>query len=203
MTCPRHHRIVLKSFNKQPYEPSVCIEFCQKVNYVKIKKQFSVYERQNLGVQQDGTFANCNHSTLCKTQWQINRIYKFPHVKFHIQRNNTCNYHPQRSCEGYVFTPVCLSTGGEGEYLGRYNPQQVHPNGQVHTPRKVHPPGRYTSPAGTPPGRYTPWAGTSPGRYPPPSRRLLLRTVGILLECILVRYIIFHDMIKWSAKRCN
>ena len=81
-------------------------------------------------------------------------------------------------------------------YPGRYTPQQVHPPGQVHTPY----PGRYTPPsqAGTPPwqvhppGRYTLWAGTPPSRYTPQagksrSRRLLLRTVRILLECILVR----------------
>ena len=28
------------------------------------------------------------------------------------QLTSRCNYRPQRSCEGYVFTPVCLSTGG-------------------------------------------------------------------------------------------
>ena len=56
----------------------------------------------------------------------------------------------------------------------------------------------YTPPGQTPPPADTPWANTplcrhpppqadtpSPGRHPP-SRRLLLRTVRILLECILV-----------------
>ena len=86
--------------------------------------------------------------------------------------------------------------------------------GQVPLHRQVHPlagtpPGRYPTPPpagtppgpGTPPGRYTYWAGTPPpgrykqvhplagtpppGRYTPPDRRLLLRTVRILLECIL------------------
>ena len=47
--------------------------------------------------------------------------------------------------------------------------------GQVPLPRPGIPPGRYT-----PQARCTPWAGT------PPSKRLLLRTVRILLECILV-----------------
>ena len=60
-------------------------------------------------------------------------------------------YRPQRSCEGYVFTPVCLSTGGMGGLpqcmLGYHHP---------------------------------------PGADHPPSRWLLLRTVRILLECILV-----------------
>ena len=78
-------------------------------------------------------------------------------------------------------------------------PRQVHPPGR-YTPWQVHPPGRYTPRAGTPPRQVHPPAGTPPrqvhpsagtppaGRYPPPpSRRLLLRTVRILLECILVR----------------
>ena len=141
-------------------------------------------------------------------------------------------YRPQRSCEGYVFTPVCLSTGGVPGQVPprtRYTPQdQEHPPDQVHPPGTRYPPGpgtpptpwdqvhplgpgvpprtRYTSqdqvhPPGTrytlPPGtRYTPpGPGTSQSwtRYThpwdqvhPPSRRLLLRTVRILLECILV-----------------
>ena len=59
--------------------------------------------------------------------------------------------------EGYVFTRVCLSTGGS-TWAGT-PPRQVHP--QAGTPL-----GRYTTPL----GRYTPQAGTSPravhaGRY--------------------------------------
>ena len=97
--------------------------------------------------------------------------------------------------------------------LGRYTPRPGTPPGQVHpqagTPSRPGTPqdqvhqhpragtptlGRYTSQAGTPP-----WAGTPPRirytspnqvhprtRYTPTSRRLLLRTVRILLECILV-----------------
>ena len=38
---------------------------------------------------------------------------------------NSC-YRPQRSCEGYVLTRVCLSTGG-GEVPGQVPPDQVHP----------------------------------------------------------------------------
>ena len=65
-------------------------------------------------------------------------------------------YRPQRSCEGYVFTRVCLSTVGS-TWAG--TPQdQVHPPGPGILPRtrytswdQVHPPG-----PGTPPGtRYT------------------------------------------------
>ena len=80
------------------------------------------------------------------------------------------SYRPQRSCEGYVFTRVCLSTGG-GEYLGRY------PSRTRHTPLWT----RYTPRNKVPPGPCTP-----PGPGTPPRRRLLLRTVWILLECILV-----------------
>ena len=54
-------------------------------------------------------------------------------------------------CEGYVFTRVCLSTGGE--YLGRYPPPAGTPPRQVHSPWAA-----YTSL-----GRYSP-----PGQVPPP-----------------------------------
>ena len=82
-------------------------------------------------------------------------------------------YRPQRSCEGYVFTPVCLSTGGDlPQCMLGYHPPP---------PRSSHPPSRH------PPG-----AGTPEQAPPPPSRRLLLRTVRILLECILVIFIFRH-----------
>ena len=66
-------------------------------------------------------------------------------------------YRPQRSCEGYVFTSVCLSTGGGSTWPGtppgtRYTPwNQVHPPDHVHPPDQVPPPrygyccGRYAS----------------------------------------------------------
>ena len=54
-------------------------------------------------------------------------------------------YRPQRSCEGYVFTPVCLSMGGRGSTWAGSPPGRCPP-GQAHPP----PPGRY------PPVRYTP-----------------------------------------------
>ena len=107
-------------------------------------------------------------------------------------------YRPQRSCEGYVFTGVCLSTGGE--YLTRYPPgtryiprDQVHPPGTRYTnppgtrytPQdQVHPPTRHRHPPGT---RYTPpTPGTPQNQVHPPEIRPLLRTVRILRECILV-----------------
>ena len=109
-------------------------------------------------------------------------------------------YRPQRSCEGYAFTPVLsviLFTGGGLPQcmLGYHTPpEQAPPN-----PGPDPPPG-----PGTPPGPGSPqdhapptWdqAPSSPPRTrhphgtrhpPPPRRRLLLRTVRILLECILV-----------------
>ena len=61
-------------------------------------------------------------------------------------------------CEGYVFTGVCLSTGGgQGETLVR------RPS-----------PGKETPP---------PWQGDPPARRPPPVN---VRAVRILLECNLV-----------------
>ena len=90
-------------------------------------------------------------------------------------------YRPQRSCEGYVFTPGCHSVhrGGLPQcMLGYHAP-----------PEQTPPPGPGTPPEQTPPqSRHPPGAGTSP------SRRLLLRTVRILMECILVlRCVFFQD----------
>ena len=129
-------------------------------------------------------------------------------------------YRPQRSCEGYVFTGVCLSTGGGGVPDQVHPPGSRHPPGTRYTPLEQTPETRYTPgtryipwdqvhpPEQTPLGlgtslgtRYTPrsrppWdqvhplgPGTPPGtRYtPPPEIRPLMRTVRILLECILVK----------------
>ena len=66
-------------------------------------------------------------------------------------------YRPQRSCESYVFTPVCLSTE-EGEVTGKEPPLGPGtPPGKVHLPMAG---------PGTPPGPgILPHAGTPPGRY--------------------------------------
>ena len=93
-------------------------------------------------------------------------------------------YRPQRSCEGYVFTPVCdsVNTGGcLPKCMLGYTP-----------PRSRHPPSRQTPlEADTPPGsRHTPLKADTP-----PRRRPLLRTVRILLECILVLHIISSKLI--------
>ena len=74
--------------------------------------------------------------------------------------------------------------GAGGGYLGRYPPDQVHPPGSGTPPWTRYTPGTRKTPLGP---------GTPPRQVPPPgpgtlprSRRLLLRTVHILLECILV-----------------
>ena len=93
-------------------------------------------------------------------------------------------YRPQQSCEGYVFTPVCHSVHkGEGCLSACWD--------ATHPPKAGAPLG-----PGTPPGPSTPWDQAlpleqAPPRSRPPGRRLLLRTVRILLECILVTVPIF------------
>ena len=94
----------------------------------------------------------------------------------------------------------------------RYTPwHQVHPLGPCTPPgtrytflRQVHPPprNRYIPPAGTTHGRYTPLGpGTLPEIWP------LLRTVRILLECILVWHIFCRKLHEnennWKGKGCT
>ena len=67
--------------------------------------------------------------------------------------------------EGYVFTSICLSTGGGFA---------IHPLGQTHHPQTHHPP----PPGKTPP----PWAPPTWIRQDTVNRR----SVRILLECFLV-----------------
>ena len=129
-------------------------------------------------------------------------------------------YRPQRSCEGcegYVFTPVCQSfCSQEGEYLGRYPPpEQIYlwAGTPPPCPRSRYTPGqvfplRQVPPAGTPPTQVHPGQLHPPGQvHPPrqvhlPGRRLLLRTVRILLECILVtcHFLLVHSNI-WIVFR--
>ena len=117
-------------------------------------------------------------------------------------------YRPQTKLrKGNVFTNVCqefcprqgvvyLSACWDTHPLGRHPPW-------VDTPKEKHPSGAYTPRADA----QSPWADTPPGRHPPPgqtplgqippgqtlpqedtsSRRLLLRLVRILLQCILVQ----------------
>ena len=62
------------------------------------------------------------------------------------------NYRPQRSCEGYVFTGVCLSTRGEGVCLSADSP----PPPEADTPHVRHPPTSDTALVRHPPGADTP-----------------------------------------------
>ena len=111
------------------------------------------------------------------------------------------HYRPQRSCEGYdmfLHLSVILFTGGGSAsvHAGIPSPQSRHPPGPG-TP----PPGPGSSGADTPsPGTRQPPEQTPPGADTPreqtplprpgtlPGRRLQLRTVRILLECILVTF---------------
>ena len=104
-------------------------------------------------------------------------------------------YRPQRSCEGYVFTPVCLSTERGDVFLSAcwdtILPGAGNPPDQTRPPRNRNPPG--TRPAPPQQTQSGPDQTRPPGSSPPPqdqtrppSRQLLVRTVRILLECILV-----------------
>ena len=122
-----------------------------------------------------------------------------------------------KDCEGYIFTRVCLSTGGvfrptvrgevEGSGWGSSGP---HPGDS---------PGPHLG------GLQVPTWGMSPGPHPrgspgphqggipacteadSPNRQLLLRAVRILLECILVLFSCLHDWVKgptfFSSKFIN
>ena len=95
-------------------------------------------------------------------------------------------YRPQRSCEGYVFTCVCDSIHGGGGVLSQHALQVVSQYALQQ--------GGICSWGVCSQGGLL-WEGSAPGGGgacsrgcgdPPESRRLLLRTVRILLECILV-----------------
>ena len=84
------------------------------------------------------------------------------------------------------------------------------PPGTRHPPEPGTPPGtRHPPGPGTPPREQKPpWEQTPPGtRHPPPpeQRRLLLRTVRILLECILVETVVetFHVLFTFGSYICS
>ena len=127
--------------------------------------------------------------------------YAKRHQSSHL-RQPSYIYRPQRSCEGYVFTGVCLSTGGGGVsasvHAGIPHPPREqtppgcrHPTGADMPPGSRHPPGSRPPLGGadTPRSRHPPGANTPHGSRHPPKRRPLLRTVRILLECILVSWV--------------
>ena len=102
------------------------------------------------------------------------------------------HYRPQRSCEGYVFTGVCLSTGRvevsasvhagiphplppRSRHPPEQTPSRVDPLEQIppgsrpppeQTPPGADTPRKQTPPrADTPPGADTPWSRYPPSRY--------------------------------------
>ena len=100
---------------------------------------------------------------------------------FHVSEFSGSHFsRPQRSCEGYVFTPVYRSVHG-GVCLSACWDTSPPTHKEQATPWEyaLPPPGAGTSPPGSRPP-------PTPLRSRSPSRRLLLRTARILLECILV-----------------
>ena len=95
--------------------------------------------------------------------------------------------------QGNVFTPVCHSVHRGAVCLSA--------GWDTHTPWQT-PPGQ-TSPWADTPWVDTPWTDL-PARHPPgqilPSRRLLQRTVRILLECILVKSVFYWPQLWNSGK---
>ena len=105
--------------------------------------------------------------------------------------NQIHNIYPPANevCEGYVFTRVCLSTGG---CLGRYPPWEGTPPWAGTPPGQVQPPGQVT------PGQvHPPWAGTQPQEQCMLGDMGNKRAVRILLECILVLSYNFHINSQW------
>ena len=93
--------------------------------------------------------------------------------KLILGSNDMSYYRRQRGCEGYAFTGVCLSTGGGSGRGGCLVPGGSGPRGGA------------SSQGGLVRGRGVSGPRGAPGGDPPP-RRPPLRTVRILLECILV-----------------
>ena len=105
-----------------------------------------------------------------------------------VKESTFYHYRPQRSCEGYVFTPVCDSVDGGSVCLSAC--WYIHPL-EADTPRGRHPPGTRhfpwkqtpswgQTPTGsrhplwkqTPPGsRHHPWEQTPPWDQTPPDTR--------------------------------
>ena len=74
-------------------------------------------------------------------------------------------YRPQRSCEGYVFTGVCLSTWGVSASVHAGMP----PPWEQTYPRSRHPPGRPPwEQTPHPPEQTPPWEQTPPEQTPSP-----------------------------------
>ena len=150
-------------------------------------------------------YTDTNHITRNNCSFDCPIIYMdtFHNAIFYIEVSTMCDIcHPQQSCEGYVFTPICHSVhrGFMLQCMLEYHlweqtpqtstpraftpwstpPEQAPPRpGTPHQTR--HPPQTRHHPEQAPPRANTPRPDT-----PLTGRRLLLRTVHILLECILV-----------------
>ena len=106
-------------------------------------------------------------------------------------------------CGKVIFSQVCVKNSVQGGCLPQcmlgYTPPGVTPLGEHPLGR---PPPRADTPLGSHPSPSACWETHTPcavhaGKHPaPPFRQPLLRTVRILLECILVSYI----FTKFSAK---
>ena len=97
-------------------------------------------------------------------------------------------YSPQRSCEGYVFTPVCHSVHGGGlpQCMVGYPTPSGAATPQTRPPWSMHPPRDQAPPRTRPPHQE--------------QRRLLLRTVCIQLECILVDFCFLLFFWLWRGE---
>ena len=128
-------------------------------------------------------------------------------------------YRPQRSCEGYVFTGVCLSTGGGGvsqhalQVVSQHALQQVSGGGGIQACLAASLQGGLLLPGVASCGEVCLLRGVPApkcvcvcvcvcgGDPLPASRWLLLRTVRILLECILAFFL--HWRPKCFAVKLN
>ena len=126
----------------------------------------------------------------------------------HLTTKKANYYRPQRSYGDVIFSQASVSHsvhrgGCLADTLPRQTTHRQTPPADIHPDRhpqadthRRHPPGRHTPPADTPP----------PGRHTPPGRRLLLRTVRILLECILVYcccYSVKENHLNLSSSNVN
>ena len=122
---------------------------------------------------------------------------------FRLTKANThiFNYRPQRSCEGYVFTPVCLSTGGLPQCMLGYHPPGagtplgLDPPG-IPPSRSRHPPGTRHPPPGTRPPRtrHPPADGYGCGRYASYWNAFLLCTYVALIYTVVILIKLFLSL---------
>ena len=111
------------------------------------------------------------HFLLCHIRQQSNSPYEF------FLLTNFSSSYPRKGLPS-IFT-VRKQSCGKVRFSQASVKNSVH-RGRCTSPRQT-PLGRHT-----PPSRHPPWADIPLGRHPPPMRRLVQRTVRILLECIFV-----------------